>query len=89
MRTALRRARRRLPLRRWARRTGCYLVDGLFWLGVAMGAPTSPDALPGARGAEEPLPPPEVPQWHPERAGARPAPLTRYEEELWARLLER
>ncbi|MFB7475691.1 hypothetical protein [Kitasatospora sp. NPDC056184] len=89
MRTALRRAHRRLLLRRWARRTGRYLADGLIWLGLAMGALTSPSALPGARKPEDVLPPPGVPEWHPERTGAHPAPLTRYEEELWAQLLGR
>ncbi|MFF8773913.1 hypothetical protein [Kitasatospora sp. NPDC015120] len=89
MRTALRRAHRRLLLRRWLRRTGRHLADGLVWLGLAMGAMAWPGALPGARKPQDVLPPPGVPPWHPERSGAGAAPLTRSEEELWAHLLER
>ncbi|MED7951226.1 MULTISPECIES: hypothetical protein [unclassified Streptomyces] len=86
MRSALRRAHRRLLLRRWARRSGRYLADGMIWLGLAMAPLTSPSALPGARRPEPVLPPPGVPDWHPERAGAEAAPLSRNEAELWAQL---
>ncbi|MFD4908032.1 hypothetical protein [Kitasatospora purpeofusca] len=89
MRTALRRAHRRLLLRRWMRRGGRYLADGLIWLGLAMGAMTSPSALPGARKPEDVLPPVGVPEWHPERTSTPVEPLSRREEELWAQLLER
>ncbi|MEV6972774.1 hypothetical protein [Kitasatospora sp. NPDC093806] len=85
---SLRRAHRRLLLRRWARRAGRHLADGLIWLGLVMGAMALPSALPTARRPEPALPPPGVPEWHPERSGSAGAPLSRREAELWARLLE-
>ncbi len=83
---AIRSARRRLLLRRYARAVGRYLGEGLIWLGLAMGPLASPSALPTPRRPPEPPVPPVPPAWHPEYSVAGVAPRTAVEAALWEQL---